>query len=188
MQPKKNYFQLVKFSILTLMISGLNMACAARLGPTYITSYNNSAKQPALQPLIAVPLKSVLVMQRSPKLEIQTTDKLRFTLDSVYFEVDKANLSPAGQLKIAEFVTTIKRYGPSSVVQLDGHTDSTGEKIYNQYLSESRAHTVRNALIARGIEPKRLIAKGFGETNPLTTNVTKNGRQQNRRVDITVIK
>lgn len=178
----KNYFQLVKL-LTILLISGLNMACAARFGPALVTGYS-PARQPSPQPIVAVPLNSGI----KPILETSVESKLRFTLDSVFFEIDKANLLPAGQRKIEEFATSIQRYGPSSTVQIDGYTDNTGEETYNQHLSERRADTVRAALIAKGITHAKLFTKGFGENNPLTTNATREGRQQNRRVEITVIK
>ena len=171
--------QFIKNLIILFVISGLNIACAVRLEPAYITGLNFVGKVPQ-QPIIAVPFDS--------NLGIQTDKGLRFTLDSVFFEVNKANLLPAGELKIDELATKIQRYGSNSIVHIEGHTDNTGQNKYNQYLSELRANTVREALMARGINQKRLNVKGFGENNPVTTNATRSGRQQNRRVEINVLK
>ncbi len=182
MKNIKNYLKLLKILIILLVISGINIACSARLGPAYITGYSH-AKQPPPQPIVAVPLRTM-----EPKLRIQAKGKLKFTLDSVFFAIDKADLLPEGHQKIVEFANSIQRYGPTSIVEINGYTDSTGAETYNQYLSEDRASTVRDALTARGIDPNILFVQGFGESNPLATNTTNEGRQQNRRVEITVIK
>lgn len=83
-------------------------------------------------------------------------------------------------------VDTLKRY-PDVKVEVDGHTDSVGTDAYNQKLSERRAKIVYNYLIAHGIDASRLDGpKGFGEEKPLDTNKTAEGRQRNRRTELTV--
>lgn len=73
---------------------------------------------------------------------------------------------------------------PSVTAHIFGHTDSTGPTAYNQTLSEKRAQSVVNYLVAKGISPDRLTAKGFGESQPVAPNKTKEGRQKNRRVEL----
>jgi outer membrane protein OmpA-like peptidoglycan-associated protein len=68
------------------------------------------------------------------------------------------------------------------------HTDNMGKKSYNQQLSKRRAKTVQKVLIAQGINPEQLVIKAFGENNPIATNTTSQGRQQNRRVEIVILK
>lgn len=72
-------------------------------------------------------------------------------------------------------------------VELAGHTDSVGSADYNQKLSQKRAEAVRNYLIDLGVAPSRLIARGYGETKPIRSNDTEDGRERNRRVEFNVI-
>ncbi|MEO0232818.1 MAG: OmpA family protein, partial [candidate division WOR-3 bacterium] len=70
-----------------------------------------------------------------------------------------------------------------------GHTDSIGSDSYNMSLSQARAEAVRSYLITRhGIDPARLIARGYGETMPIAPNTSREGRAQNRRVEFVIIK
>jgi outer membrane protein OmpA-like peptidoglycan-associated protein len=110
---------------------------------------------------------------------------LRLDLDAVFFDVDKATLRQTGLRKLDEFVTSIQENG-ARIVYIEGHTDNTGDASYNQQLSEQRANTIREALIAKGIAAQRLVARGYGETQPKADNATKAGRQQNRRVEILI--
>ena len=83
-------------------------------------------------------------------------------------------------------VDTLKRY-PDIKVELDGHTDSVGSDAYNQKLSERRAQIVNDYLVAHGVDSSRITAvKGFGETQPIDTNATKEGRARNRRTELKV--
>jgi len=72
------------------------------------------------------------------------------------------------------------------VVQIAGHTDSTGAPAYNQELSERRASSVAQFLMGRGVIPARIVTAGYGEAYPIAPNTTPQGRQANRRVDIEV--
>jgi len=71
---------------------------------------------------------------------------------------------------------------------IEGHTDSTGSNATNQKLSDDRANAVQNYFISKGIDAARLTAKGFGEDMPIDTNKTSQGRANNRRVEIKVVK
>jgi len=75
---------------------------------------------------------------------------------------------------------------PERTVQIEGYTDSTGSDALNQSLSERRAEAVRVALIDRGIDMRRIAARGFGKSNPVANNDTAAGRQQNRRVEVVI--
>ena len=71
-------------------------------------------------------------------------------------------------------------------IEIHGHTDNQGEEDYNQTLSENRAKAVYNYLIGKGIAKERLSYKGFGESKPIATNDTKEGRQLNRRTEYVI--
>ncbi|HDN25987.1 MAG TPA: OmpA family protein [Thioploca sp.] len=170
----------IKSLAMLLVLTGLSVACAARLRPAYITGLS-FAEQPPAPRIVAVPL-----LQNMTTLGTPIERGLQFLLDSVIFETNKASLRPQGKREIEEFAKHIQQYS-SRTVLIEGHTDNRGGKAHNQRLSQRRANTVREALIANGIEPERVIAKGFGEDKPVATNATSEGRQQNRRVEITIL-
>ena len=101
-----------------------------------------------------------------------------------YFDFDKATLKPEGKQKIDEIVRELKA-NPSIRVLIEGHTDSIGSDAYNQRLSERRAMAVADYMESEGIEASRITTKGWGKTKPVASNKTKEGRAQNRRVEIT---
>ena len=90
--------------------------------------------------------------------------------------------------RILGAIAETMRQSPSFSIQINGHTDSVGAASYNRALSQKRAEAVRNYLIATGIEASRLKATGLGESNPIASNDTKEGRALNRRVEIRVLR
>ena len=124
--------------------------------------------------------------------------KVVIDLRGVNFKFDRPkvgehNIEPTLQLPTADSIAildqavdALKRY-PEIKVELDGHTDSIGTDAYNQKLSERRAQIVYDYLTAHGIDASRITAvKGFGETMPIDTNATKEGRARNRRTELKV--
>jgi len=101
----------------------------------------------------------------------------------VMFDSGSRNLSPGAMSRLDSVAATINRY-PDSDVIVKGHTDSQGAEDANMRLSEDRALMVKNQLVAKGVEPGRVTTLGFGESQPLVTNATPEGRAQNRRVEI----
>jgi OOP family OmpA-OmpF porin len=101
-----------------------------------------------------------------------------------YFDFNKAVLKPEGKQKVDEVVSELKA-NPSIRVLVEGHTDSIGSEAYNQKLSERRAAAVADYMESRGVEASRITTKGWGKTKPVASNKTKEGRAQNRRVEIT---
>ena len=100
----------------------------------------------------------------------------------------EAKLQPSVVLRVrdAEVLETLRR-NPNIVVAVEGHTDSDGDARYNESLSQRRAETVRDYLIARGVEADRLTALGYGESRPIADNSTATGKAQNRRVVLRVV-
>jgi outer membrane protein OmpA-like peptidoglycan-associated protein len=104
---------------------------------------------------------------------------------SLLFDTGSYNLAPGAYDRMRSLATTLNNY-PKSDVLIKGHTDSVGKESFNQQLSEQRADRVRQFLIAEDVSPPRITAIGFGESMPLATNNTPEGRQQNRRVEIEI--
>jgi outer membrane protein OmpA-like peptidoglycan-associated protein len=110
------------------------------------------------------------------------------TLKGVYFEFAKANLKTESYPALME-AAQIMKDNPDIQVELQGHTDNVGSDAYNQKLSEKRAYAVMNWMVQfGGIDAKRITAKGYGETKPITSNDTDEGRQLNRRTDFVILK
>ncbi|TRX03310.1 OmpA family protein [Candidatus Methylobacter oryzae] len=107
------------------------------------------------------------------------------TLGDVLFDTGRANLK-AGNLQNMYPLVEYLRNHPDTRVKIEGHTDDRGSADYNANLSQMRAEAVMNLLIANGIAPERITAQGMGEDYPVATNATASGRQQNRRVEVTI--
>jgi outer membrane protein OmpA-like peptidoglycan-associated protein len=118
--------------------------------------------------------------------QTRVTDRgLVLTLGDVLFAVGKADLKPGAARTLDKLVAAMKR-DPDTSVTIEGHTDSTGKRAYNQALSNRRAGAVRAYLTSRGVAAARIHAKGLGPDFPVATNATEAGRQQNRRVEVLV--
>lgn len=104
-------------------------------------------------------------------------------VSDVLFDFDKWVIKTQFFPVLDQWVEYLKS-NPLVTAQIFGHADSTGPIDYNQTLSEKRAQSVINYLVAKGIGPDRLTARGFGESQPLAPNSTKEGRQKNRRVEL----
>ncbi|GGE76919.1 porin [Streptosporangium jomthongense] len=127
-----------------------------------------------------------MLRKRMEELQAERTDRgMVLTLGDVLFDLNKADLKPSGEQTIDRLAQFMKEYEDRRV-RVEGYTDSTGEASYNQRLSERRAQAVRDELISRGIESRRVETKGFGEQYPVASNDTAAGRQQNRRVEIVI--
>lgn len=108
-------------------------------------------------------------------------------LQNIFFDVDKFDLkekSIAELKKILRFLTD----NPTVKVEISGHTDNVGSDAYNLQLSEKRARSVSNFLMANGVEASRLKTRGFGSGQPIAENSTEEGRQKNRRIEFKIIR
>jgi outer membrane protein OmpA-like peptidoglycan-associated protein len=111
----------------------------------------------------------------------------KIILRGVHFEFDKANLL-VDSYPILEKVYKFLKENPDIKVEIGGHTDWIASEEYNLDLSYRRANAVRNYLIMHGIDPDRLIAKGYGESMPIADNNTEEGRALNRRIELKILK
>ncbi|HTO69224.1 MAG TPA: OmpA family protein [Myxococcota bacterium] len=111
--------------------------------------------------------------------------KRSIVLRGINFDFDKAVIKPEAEPVLDAAVEVLKE-NPDVKVRVGGHTDGIGTDAYNQGLSERRAKAVRDYLVKHGIDSSRLTAVGFGKTQPVADNKTKDGRAQNRRVALDV--
>lgn len=112
---------------------------------------------------------------------------VKVTLQGVnLFDFDKAVIKPGGQQVLNDLIKKIQAVN-LEVVVVEGHTDSTGSDAYNLKLSERRAAAVKAYLVKQGVDGSRVFVEGKGESQPLADNKSREGRAQNRRVEIEVI-
>lgn len=104
----------------------------------------------------------------------------------VTFASDSATISQGFYSSLNEIAGVLVQY-PESKILVNGYTDSTGGDAHNQALSERRANSVANYLAAQGVSRNRIIATGYGKSNPIATNSTETGKQANRRVEVKII-
>jgi len=107
------------------------------------------------------------------------------TMPDVLFETNRYTLRPAARESLAKVAGILLAY-PDLRLEVDGHTDSVGSDAYNQELSEKRAASVRDYLVQQGIPIASVTVQGLGKTQPVASNATAAGRQQNRRVELVV--
>lgn len=105
----------------------------------------------------------------------------------IVFALGSAQLAPQNAKLLALLATLLNENDSIRQVQVEGHTDITGDETFNKQLSLERAQTVVKALTERGVRPERLNAKGLGTSQPLASNDTPAGRARNRRVEFRVI-
>jgi outer membrane protein OmpA-like peptidoglycan-associated protein len=143
----------------------------AGLGLTY------NAAPPAPPPPAPVVAQAPPIAPPSPKKKI--------VLRGVHFDFNKATIRPDAQPILDEAVATLQREGGVAVIA-EGYTDSIGSDTYNEKLSLRRANAVRDYLTRGGIAADRISVEGFGESHPVASNATEDGRAQNRRVELRI--
>lgn len=124
--------------------------------------------------------------QRVNDLEARPTDRgLVLTLGDVLFESGKSNMRSQGMKNIDDLASFLMEY-PERNIMIEGFTDSIGTSAFNMELSRNRANSVKSELIKRNISASRIQTIGYGENYPVTSNMLKAGRKQNRRVEIII--
>ncbi|MFC4277724.1 outer membrane protein OmpA [Achromobacter aloeverae] len=120
-----------------------------------------------------------------PAAPTPMASKVVFNADT-FFDFDKATLKPEGRQLLDQVATQARSIDLETIIAV-GHTDSIGTVAYNQKLSERRAAAVKSYLVSKGIDPNRIYTEGKGKSQPVATNKTKEGRAQNRRVEIEIV-
>jgi outer membrane protein OmpA-like peptidoglycan-associated protein len=135
--------------------------------------------------------QSLPVVIKSDETTLQNFELVKkgasIILPGINFESGKARILPSSRPAL-EKAAQILRQHPRLRVEIQGHTDSVGSESYNLRLSRARANAVRQYLIQHfKIDPKRLIAKGYGESQPIAENTTREGRAKNRRIEFVLL-
>ncbi len=100
----------------------------------------------------------------------------------INFDVDQATIRPES-MGVLNQIKAVMAGDPSLKFEIDGHTDNSGDSAHNQALSQERAEAVKAQLVSMGIDASRLTTKGFGDSKPMASNDTPDGKANNRRVE-----
>lgn len=147
---------------------------------------DNAAKKVAEMEAQKAELRSQLLNQFNAILQTQDTARgLIVSMDDVLFDTGRFALRPLAREKLAKVAGIVSGH-PGLRLEVEGHTDSVGSEESNQKLSEERGDSVRNYLTGQGMAASAVSSKGFGENQPVATNDTAKGRQQNRRVELVI--
>ena len=122
-----------------------------------------------------------------PEPSAEVISELNEYSKTVLFDLNKATIRPESEDALQSIVDIMNEY-PQTIFHVEGHTDSTGSDAYNMKLSKERAASVATWLEENGVPSNRLTSEGYGETQPIATNSTAKGRQENRRVEISLDK
>ena len=131
----------------------------------------------------AVRIKNDIIVT---SIEQMIEEEIPMPLNNLFFDTNDWTLQPASITELERVVSILLDHPYR--VEIGGHTDNVGSDAANQKLSEMRAEAVRDWLTANGVEIDRLSVKGYGESRPVTTNATEEGRRKNRRVEIRFVK
>ncbi|MBI1768629.1 MAG: OmpA family protein [Bacteroidetes bacterium] len=150
------------------------------------TTKGKSVPLESLKELVTnITLDTLLILDRKAK-------GLTFRLNNIYFEYDKADINPDAAHELDKLVELLND-NPEIKIEMGSHTDSVASDAYNLELSQRRAESTVNYLIRRGIDPKRLEAKGYGESKPIARNTNPDGsdnprgRDKNRRTEFRIL-
>jgi OOP family OmpA-OmpF porin len=116
----------------------------------------------------------------------QTERGIVLTVGDVHFATGKADLSPDAMRSVDKLVEFLQKYTTRNVL-IEGHTDSVGSDEFNLTLSQKRADSLKEALTGKGVEEKRITTIGYGKKFPVASNDTTTGKQQNRRVEVSIL-
>lgn len=131
--------------------------------------------------------EAVEVVLRLKAAKVEITQEKVVILEKVFFVFDRATLIEESKPLLTEVADTLLAHPEILKIEIGGHTDSRGGAEYNRELSQRRTETVREYLIERGVEPERLVAKGYGKSQLLSTDDTEEAHQLNRRVEFTIL-
>lgn len=133
--------------------------------------------------------KKIIVVKKDTILSIPAVLPVNtpIPINHIYYEVNQYTVTPASYTALNELVAMLEAH-PGMEIEISAHTDNVGTAVYNQQLSEKRAQNCVDYLVKKGIAATRLQYKGYGDSKPVSTNDTPEGRQLNRRIELKILK
>lgn len=149
----------------------------------YIMGFKDSTSYNVLD----IPALAANAFYKNPfNVDIEFDPPKSFALENVEFDFGKSTLRPTSYPTLDELVEYLQRKDDERV-EIGGHTDNIGTATKNMKLSQERAQSIVNYLVSKGIGMERLVAKGYGATDPIAENNTEEGRQRNRRTEVKIL-
>jgi len=136
-------------------------------------------------PATGIPGCDGVPVAQAPAKPAPMATKVVFNADT-FFDFDKSTLKPEGRQLLDQVAQQASGINLETIIAV-GHTDSIGTEAYNQKLSERRAASVKSYLVSKGVDPNRIYTEGKGELQPVASNKTREGRAQNRRVEVEIV-
>lgn len=170
-----------KIRIIAAVLLSLTIACKTQ----------KIARTPTTTPVAASSDQELdKIKEDLPEEQVERTNEgIKFTFSSeILFPTNSSILNETSKKRIAEVSKVIKTKTSVPEILIEGHSDKTGTAEYNQWLSEKRAVSVKTYLVSLGIPAAKIRTAGQGDKKPVADNKTKEGRLQNRRVEITLLK
>lgn len=141
---------------------------------------------PMASAILGVSYPNPKIVNAAPRVQAHIEEKI-VIIQKVHFEFNSSVIRPISYPILDEVASVIQSNPSMRTVQVEGHTDDVGGDAYNQRLSESRARSVVNYLIKKGVDATRMTSRGFGESRPIADNATVEGRAKNRRTEFTIM-
>ena len=172
------------------VVNGTNELCWRDSNWTPATAYpgcDGAAKPPPPPPPPPAPAAAPPAPPPAPAPTpaAPTSEKVTYAADT-FFDFDKYALKPEGKAKLDDLIGKMAGMNLEVIIAV-GYTDWIGTEQYNQKLSERRANAVKEYLVSKGVEKNRVYTEGKGESNPIASNKTAEGRAKNRRVEIEMV-
>jgi outer membrane protein OmpA-like peptidoglycan-associated protein len=156
----------------------------------FLTPFIISAcsQQPiTVEPTPANEIQQAIQSVTDVRVKSKQTDRgITLLVSDSLFETESSNLASHAEPVLDRIANLLAQYPRRNAV-IEVHTDNTGGEKFNLKLSQQRAEQFRMALMQRGVTARRIIAKGYGDTRPLGTNLSEKGRLQNRRVEVSIL-
>ena len=138
-------------------------------------------------PATGIPGCDGVPVAQAPEVPVVAPTVTKVTLNAdTFFDFDKSTIKPEGRQVLDQVADTVQSINLETLIAT-GHTDSIGSDAYNQKLSERRANAVKTYLVNKGVPADRIYTEGKGKAQPVASNKTREGRAQNRRVEIEIV-
>jgi len=162
--------------------------CAAAPAQVAVVTPPEPAKPEPAPPPPPAPEPEPAAPPPPPPPRAQMRNEMIELSETVQFETDSAVLVGRSKELLDDVVRELTEHPEVKKIVIEGHTDAVASKAHNMKLSQQRVASVKAYLIRKGVNPKRLTTKAFGETKPIASNKTEEGRAKNRRVDFRILR